>query len=187
MALLASTVPRVFTLAYIWVLTFGKGHEYFSNATGVVGAVTNGWQFNGSTTIESGLPFSPTLSNNASLNSDMPLRPKIIGNPLAGVSQNRNLWFNPAAYAVPGLYRFGDAARNSLRGPNLFTMDLSLAKNFPIRERINREFRWEAYNTLNRTSLALPNTNVDAGGTWGLVTDIAAPMRNMQFGLRFNW
>jgi hypothetical protein len=52
---------------------------------------------------------------------------------------------------------------------------------------MNLEFRWEAYNTLNRTNLALPNTNVDAGGTGGLITDIAVPMRNMQFGLRFNW
>jgi hypothetical protein len=29
---------QVFTLAHIWVLPFGKGHDYFSDATGIVGA-----------------------------------------------------------------------------------------------------------------------------------------------------
>jgi hypothetical protein len=53
--------------------------------------LTNGWQFNGITTIESGLPFSPTLSNNASLNSDMSLRPNIIGDPLAQTGEQRTL------------------------------------------------------------------------------------------------
>jgi hypothetical protein len=145
-----------------------------------------GWQFSGITSVESGLPFSPTLSNNASLNSDMSLRPNIIGDPYGSISQSRNLWFSPAAFAVPAQYAFGTAANNSLRGPNLFTMDLSLAKTFPIRERMNVQVRWEVFNALNRTNLALPNGNVDTA-TAGLITDITQPMRNMQFGARLSW
>ena len=178
---------HVFTLAHTLTLPFGRGHKYLSNATGVMRAVTAGWQFNGITTVESGLPFSATLGNNGSLNSDMSLRPDVVSNPFSGISQNRNQWFNPAAYAVPALYTFGDAAKNSLRGPNLFVMDLSLAKNFAITERLNLQFRWETFNALNRTNLALPNTNVDAGGTGGLITDVTSPMRNMQLGARVTW
>ncbi len=177
---------HAFTLAHTVILPFGKGRKYLSNVTGLARALTDGWQFNGITTVESGLPFSPTLSNNASLNSDMSLRPNIIGNPMAGISQSRNQWFNPAAYAVPAAYAFGNAARDSLRGPNLFDAGLSLTKNFALTERMNLQFRWEVYNALNRTNMGLPVTDVDNGSA-GLISSIASPMRNMQFGLRLAW
>lgn len=177
---------HVFTLAHTVILPFGKGHRFLSGATGIARQIVEGWQFNGITTVESGLPFSPALSNTASLNSDMSLRPNIVGDPFGGISQNRNLWFNPAAYAVPLPYLFGTAANNSLRGPNVFTMDLSLAKSFPITERLNLQFRWEVFNALNRTNLGLPNGNVDSSAA-GLITDITLPMRNMQFGGRLSW
>jgi len=175
---------QVLTVAHTVLLPFGKGQHWLNHTTGWKRQLTDGWQFAGITTVEQGLPFSPTLSNNGSLNSDMSLRPDQIGDPTKGISQNRNQWFNPAAYAVPALYTFGTAARNSVRGPNLFTMDLSLSKSFPIKERYNVQLRWEVFNALNRTNLAQPNTNVDAGGTAGLITDVQVPMRNMQIGAR---
>ncbi|HWB82512.1 MAG TPA: TonB-dependent receptor [Bryobacteraceae bacterium] len=177
---------QVLTVAHTWILPFGKGHKYLSNAQGIGRALADGWQFNGITTLESGLPFSPALSNNSSLNSDMSMRPDITGDPMSGISQSRLLWFNPAAYSVPGPYLFGNAARNSLRGPNLFTADLSLAKSFPVTERVSLQFRWEVFNAFNRTNLALPSTAVDAGQA-GRITDITSPMRNMQFGARLAW
>ena len=178
--------PHVFTLAHTVTLPFGPGHRYFAKGGRVAQAVIGGWQFSGITTLESGLYFSPALANNSSLNADMSLRPNITGNPTAGITQSRNQWFNPAAYAVPGAFLFGNASRNSLRGPNLFDMDLSLDKTFHLTERMGLQFRWEVFNALNRTNLALPATNVDTG-TAGLITDITAPMRNMQFGARLSW
>ena len=181
-----STREFVFTLAHTVYLPFGRGRRYLASASRVVDAVLGGWQFNGITTVYSGLPFSPTLSNNASLNSDMSLRPNQIGDPLKGISQNRNLWFNPASYAVPAPFLFGTAGNNSVRGPNLFTADWSLSKEFAITERFRLQFRWEVFNAFNRTNLALPVNAVDAGNA-GQITDIAVPMRNMQFGLRLGW
>ena len=40
---------------------------------------------------------------------------QIAADPYTGIHQNRNLWFNPAAYAVPALYRPGTAGRNVVR------------------------------------------------------------------------
>jgi hypothetical protein len=180
----------VFTLAHTFVLPFGKGHRMLSDVHGVTRGLVEGWQFNGITTLESGLPFSATLNNNASLNSDMSLRPDQTGNPLAGISQNRNLWFNPTAYVVPAQYTFGDAGRNALRGPDLFSADWSLSKSFALTERIKLQFRWEVYNAFNRTNLGLPDSAVDSG-TAGKIFDIASgptiTMRNMQWGLRLGW
>jgi hypothetical protein len=178
--------PHVFTLAHTLMLPFGRGQKYISNPTGVKRALVEGWQFNGITTFESGLPFSPSLSNTASLNSDMSLRPNITGDPTAGISQSRNQWFNPAVFAVPAPYLFGTAARNSIRGPNLFDADFSLAKTFSLTERFHLQFRWEVYNVFNRTNLGLPTNAVDNGSA-GLITDVASPMRNMQFGARLAW
>jgi len=177
---------NVFTLAHTYVLPIGPGHRFLSDAHGVTRVLAAGWEFSGITTWDGGLPFSPFLSNNASLNSDMSLRPNQIGDPFAGTPHDRNQWFNPAAYAVPGPFLFGGAGRNSLRGPILFSADWALSKNFVLTERVNLRFSWEAYNSWNNTNLSLPNNNVDAGNA-GQISSITLPMRNMQFGLRLGF
>ncbi len=181
---------HVFTLAHTLVLPFGRGHTLLADAHGFTRGLVEGWQFNGITSLSSGLPFTPTLNNNASLNSDMTLLPNINGNPTSGISQTRNLWFNPAVYSVPAPFTSGTAARNSLRGPDLFSAAWSLGKNFALTERYRLQFRWEVFNVFNRTNLGLPVSAVDAGNA-GVITDIQSGptlgMRNMQFGLRLNW
>ena len=81
---------------------------------------------------------------------------------LQGITQSRNLWFNPASFAVPPLYTFGDAGKDAITGPSLFRADWALVKDFNISERVKMQFRWEVYNVFNDTNLANPsNTNVD--------------------------
>jgi hypothetical protein len=176
----------VFNLSHEVILPFGPGQKFASGVHGFVRVLIEGWQWNGITSWLSGYPFSPVLSNNASLNSDMSMRPDIIGNP--GVSNpNPNGWFNPAAYAVPGPYLFGDASRNSLRGPGAFIANWSFVKNFKLNERMNLQFRWENFNIFNRQNLATPTNAVDGGSAAGKIFDVAEPMRNMQFALRLTF
>jgi hypothetical protein len=179
---------HVFSIGHTWVLPFGPGQPFLSGVTGIGKQIVSGWQFNGITQFQSGLPFSPSLNNTASLNSDVGLRPDLIGgadpyNVPGG--QNRTLWFNPSAYTIPALYQYGNAGRNSLRGPGLFTADWSFGKAFPIRERMSLTFRAELFNVFNRTNLANPNGAVDAGaGSAGVITSLSNPMRQTQLGLR---
>ncbi|HVW86665.1 MAG TPA: TonB-dependent receptor, partial [Bryobacteraceae bacterium] len=177
---------HVFTLAHTLELPFGRGRHYLAHGGTVTDAVLGGWNFRGITSVESGLPFSPALNNNANLNSDMSTRPDAIGDPYFGVTHDRNAWFSPAAYAAPGLYRFGTAGRNSLRGPGVFEADWSLDKSFVMAEKYRLEFRWEVFNALNWANLALPVNAVDNAAA-GLIQDIASPMRNMQFGLHLTF
>jgi hypothetical protein len=177
----------VLTIGHTYFLPFGKGQRYASNAHGVLGQIISGWQWSGFTTWETGFPFSATLSEQASLNSEMSLRPNQIAGALAGITQSRNLWFNPASFVVPPLYQFGDAGKDAITGPPLFAADWALVKDFTITERVKMQFRWEVYNVFNDTNLANPsNTNVDTP-TAGLITDVQSPMRNMQFGLHLTW
>ncbi len=163
------------------------GGRYLANGGRFVNGVFGDWAFRGITTYTSGLPFSPTLNNTANLNSNMGERPDLIGDPTAGFNQSANLWFNPAAYGIPPLYTFGNAGRNSLRGPNFFTADWSLSKGFKFTERVGLEIRWEVFNAFNRTNLGLPGTAVDPGAGGGVISGIQTclqcdAMRNMQFG-----
>ncbi|MEA2874445.1 MAG: hypothetical protein QOH67_4441, partial [Hyphomicrobiales bacterium] len=182
---------HVFSVGHTLDLPFGNGRAYLSNVHGVAAQIINGWEFTGITQYMSGLPFSPTLSNNASINADVTLRPDLASG--TGVydipgGQSRNLWYNPAAFTVPGPYRFGTAGRNILRGPNSFTANWSLFKTFTIAESKKLEFRWETFNLFNRANLANPSGQVDAGpGVSGVVTNVATNMRQMQVGLHLRF
>ena len=174
-----------FTLAHTVELPFGPGKKFFAGAHGVVKALVANWAFRGVTSYYSGLPFSPSISNQAFLNSDETSRPQLVGDPTAGLDQTRNRWFNPAAFTTPPPYTFGSAGRNSLRGPNFFEADWSLAKAFSFTERVKLDLRWEVFNALNRTNLAQPNTDVLSGAAGTIqdiqITPVSGP-RNMQLG-----
>jgi hypothetical protein len=132
--------------------------------------------------LEAGNYFTPVLANNASLNSTIGLRPDQISS--ASVSNpSRSRWFNPAAYAVPALYTYGNAGKGSLAGPGFATVDMSLAKAIAVTERAKLELRWDIFNAFNRTNLGNPNNAVDTS-TAGVISGIVDFKRRMQVGAR---
>jgi hypothetical protein len=176
----------VFNIGHSYILPFGPGQRWLSGVHGVARHLVEGWQWTGGTSLLSGYPFSPALSNNSSLNADMSLRPDKAGDPSVP-NPSRNGWFNPNAYRVPAPFKFGNASRNSLRGPGVAVADWALFKNFRLSEAVKVQFRWEVFNAFNRTNLSNPTNNVDAGDAAGKIFGIAEPMRNMQFALRLEW
>ena len=104
-------------------------------------------------------------------------------------------WFNPAAFAAPAGNQYGTAGRNSIRQPYLMRGDIALAKNFPITERHQFQYRLEIFNVF---SLWHSNFNggiqgnLQAGNFGSLVpidTDSSGkPLpENMQSGIRNLW
>lgn len=184
---------HVATFGHVWALPFGKGQKFLPDAKGVVRHIVEGWQFTGVTLFQSGLPFTPSLANTASINSDIGTRPDIVdGASLLDVpgGQSRDLWFNTAAFKIPAQYKFGTSGLTILRGPNFMNADWALFKKFPISETKSLQFRWETFNTWNRTNLNRPNTQVDAGpGNAGRITSLlpTVAMRQMQLALRFEF
>jgi hypothetical protein len=65
-------------------------------------------------------------------------------------------WFNQSAFADPAAGTYGNFARNSIFGPGLEDVDLSLFKNTHITERVNAQFRAEMFNLFNHLNLANP-------------------------------
>lgn len=84
------------------------------------------------------------------------------------------------------LFTFGNSGRNSLRGPGINNIDLSLFKHFKIRERTDLEFRTEFLNALNHTQFLLSGNSSSAAGftdTFGQITQARDP-RIIQFALK---
>ena len=64
---------------------------------------------------------------------------------------------------MPTAGTFGNVSRGSLRGPRLISFDTSLFKKFTINERLNLQFRAEAFNIFNHTNFSHPNQIVFSG------------------------
>jgi hypothetical protein len=175
------------SISNVWQLPFGRGQRFGANLNRVTDLVAGGWEFSGITTVTSGTPFTPNVSNAPLLNADFnSVRPDKIGDPNVA-NRNRTEWFNPASFTAPqGLYRDGNTGRNSLVGPRTFLMNLSLSKVFTITEGNTIQFRWENYNALNHVNLNTPNNYIDESDA-GQITSIAAEMRQMQFGLHLRF
>ncbi|MCW5982147.1 MAG: TonB-dependent receptor [Bryobacteraceae bacterium] len=184
---------HVATIGHTLALPFGPGQPLLNTVSGFGRHIVEGWQLSGVSLFQSGRPFSPTLSNNASLNADAGLRPdQVPGSDPSEVpgGQNRDRWFEPSVFSIPAPFQFGNAGRNSIRGPGQVQLDWALHKAFRFTETKRLTFRWEVFNFINRANLNIPNTNIDAGaGALARITalETGANMRNMQLGLRFDF
>jgi hypothetical protein len=197
-----------FVLSYVYDLPFGSGKKHLGDAGRGLDALVGGWQLNGITVVQSGLPFSPLVSSGSAAIVAGPggaVRPDIVGNPnrpgpvaanpgcIAPTSvHNRTNWFNPCAFVVPTA-AFGDAGRNSLVGPKFVNFNFSIFKNFSITERWKLQFRTEIFNIFNHTNLGLPNPNINLAGAGQITTTVnqaqltAQTSRLVQFALKLNF
>jgi hypothetical protein len=175
------------TLTNVWQLPYGRGRRWGSSNGKALDAVLGGWSLDGTTTLASGRPFSPMVSNTASVNADFNgVRADIIGNPhIANPSPAE--WFNVAAYTDPQQpYRDGTASADSLWGPAMYVVNLALAKTFTLTETKTLEIRWENFNAFNIDNYGQPNNTIDVSGA-GQITNTQTPMRQMEFGLHFRF
>jgi len=177
--------PYSWVTAAVWELPFGRGKAFAGDLNRTAETLIGGWQLSGIYNFEAGQYFTPTLANNASLNSTIGLRPNITGSPIVS-NHNRYLWFNPNAFSVPAPYVYGDSGRNIILGPRFSSADLSLQKTFAFSERVHLALKWDAFNAFNHENLANPNASVDTS-TAGQITGIVDFRRRMQIGAQLTF
>jgi hypothetical protein len=176
------------TFTHNWDIPVGRNRHWKLGNNVIADAVLGDWRLSGVHTFGTGLPFTPTVANAPLLNDPdfNGVRAEVIGNPSVS-NPNANQWFNVAAYSEPlQPFRQGTAGRNSLRGPKQWESDLSLSKNLLLSERFKLELRADAFNVFNHVNLANPSSQIDSSGA-GQITAIQLPMRQMQFGLHFQF
>jgi hypothetical protein len=149
-------------------------------------AAVGGWALSGIWTWQSGLPFSVTSGVDNARSGTGGQLADVTGDPDLGGSRSRaeqvNGWFDTSAFAPNALGTFGNAGRNSLRGPRFATVDLGLQKTFPVAGAVKTQLRVEAFNVFNNVNLGLP-VSARNNGNFGRILSAYSP-RIMQLALR---
>ncbi len=217
----ATDVRHLASINGTYDLPFGHARAFLPNASPVLDKAVGGWSLSAIANLQSGFAFSPQLGYNPTGSGDTrnPVRPDI--NPaFHGSLYPRKVgeWFNPNAFSAPlstlsaktGAITggaVGNLGRDTLTGPGLAELDLSLLKTtrFGPGERYNLQFRSEFFNILNHSNFTTPNaityasaptlTAATSGGalvytapaispTAGVITATATTSRQIQFGLK---
>jgi hypothetical protein len=183
-------IPHRFVLSSIYELPFGRGRPWGNSASGLANWLIGGWQINGITIYQSGLPLAIAASNTAGL-----FNPRTNANNngrsgnLTGRAQDRlTRWFDTSVFSQPAPFTFGNASAriHNLRAHGTRNFDLSLFKEFQPAEKFKVQFRMEALNAFNTVQFSAPNTSVTST-SFGFVAAQANAPRQIQFGLKLLW
>jgi hypothetical protein len=173
-ALSSFDVPHRFTASFNYLPPAPAGRA--------LRTALGGWQVNGIVTVQSGQPFTPYTSQFDPYTNQSFNRLVAIGDP------RRNLpagyAYNPAAFELPAIGTFGASGRNIIRGDGYRSANLSLFRNFAVRESMRLQLRLEAENSLNQVNYQGPIT--DQSTSPGLFV-AAAPPRLVQLGLKISF
>ena len=155
------------------------------------------WQPSVSAIVQSGLDFSPIMILDFSGSGNgLTQRPSLVpgADPYCH-PKGRDCWLNPASFAPPAPYTFGNVGNNSLFGPGAIIVNTALARIFQIREGQQLEFRWEVFNVPNHANL-YPSQTAFVAPTFGQPTPASTAglgalnqtvndPRIMQFALKY--
>ncbi|HEX5082376.1 MAG TPA: TonB-dependent receptor [Blastocatellia bacterium] len=183
--------PHLLNAFYTYELPFGKG-RMFNPENKVVNALVSGWRITGITRYASGTPLGPfTASCNvpqagtcwASYNPAFTGNVKLEGD--GGVAP----FINVNAFISPASFTYGNTpARGAygLRNPHFFNQDVSLARNFQIREGLRFVFGADSYNLFNNVRLGSINTNITNANFGKAAAQVNLP-RVFQFKARIEF
>lgn len=182
-------------LTYVYDLPFGRGKKFLTG--GVPSALLGGWRIAGIQTYSSGTPISigTTVSFPIYNGTNRATVPSYDGwrAPTKGGSFDPavDTFLQPASFfGTQPTTQFGNETRYNpkLRSWPGYNENISLARSITLKEDKRLDFRWEAFNLLNRTAFG----SLSGGGTlqnanFGLWRTQSNTQRRMQVSLKFYW
>jgi hypothetical protein len=191
-------------------LPFGKGKEWLNNSR-IGNAIAGGWSLQPAVQLRTGYPFDVSGSGCTAFSYNgcrvflapgRTLASSIKPKQLRGISN----WFDPTAFSqdplvatfagTPGSYTSaarlqpnlqGWVTRNVGRGPGTASFDFSAIKAFKVYERVNAQFRAEAYNIVNHGIFSNPSGALGTPTSVGKITSTSADNRSIQLALKVLW
>ncbi|MGB6460530.1 MAG: hypothetical protein WBG02_11245, partial [Candidatus Acidiferrum sp.] len=183
---------------WIYDLPFGHNRYIGKDMPGWADRIVGGWSYSGIWTWRTGFPLSTTtgsfpVSNYLGGGNGSPA---VLTGSMAGTggsihNESGALQYFADPTTVLGQFSNPLAGqsgnRNDLRGPGYWTIDAALLKNIKLTERLNLQFRAEAFNLFNHENFQPPNTNINSS-TFGVLSLTAGEgARQMQFALRLEF
>jgi hypothetical protein len=149
--------------SFVYELPFGRKH------------VLGGWQLNGIGFWRSGLALTVSQSGTMQSTGIGNNRPNLVeGKTGAAADPTIDQWFDPTAFVrTEPTGTFGNIGRNTLRGPEIFNIDMSLVKHTQI-GRLDTELRIETFNLLNHPQFG-PPARTFGNADFGRITSSANP------------
>ena len=189
--------PHVAQATLVYQLPFGAGHNLNSRSK-VVSGILSHWQLSGLFTFTTGAPLSITGTCTGGGIIDASCYPNYNPNFSGSVWQNGtpgtgNLattpYLNKAAFVDPSAYTAGNIARSAPLGlfaPHIADLDMSVRREFVIREKVRLAFQADAFNINNAVHFAAPGTGIDSA-TFGIFSSMANQPRKLQFSARLSF
>jgi hypothetical protein len=196
----AFDTPHRMVTSVLYDLPVGKGKR-LDIKNPIVNTIFGGWELGGILTLQSGQAGNLSIGgvDNAGTGSGGYDRPNATGTSpyLDNPTPTRYFSLDAFVEAPPG--QFGNAGRNSIRGPGIIQFDAEIHKQFrlPYKEGHLLQFRVEAFNAPNHPNWGMPNLNILSGAArsgmpntaahqnFGVVTSTSTSMRQIQFGLKY--
>jgi trimeric autotransporter adhesin len=152
-----SNTDQRHVFAFTAQYTTGMGIGGKALMSGWKGAVYKEWTIQTSINTASGTPLTPidggtTVSGTGVTGS---VRPNLVGSPYANVQAG--YYLSPAAYAAPS-GSWGNARRNSIEGPDQFSMNASMNRTFRLHDKYTLDAQLNATNVLNHVVISGYNT-----------------------------
>jgi len=193
-------IPQALKGTAVYELPFGMGKP-FMNQNAILDAALGGWRISGTFIYQDGTPFTVLDSGVF----DYSQAGNVFANPIAGMSPTSGscpatsttpavpvhtlgCWFNTAAFqtaAEQPVAAFGYGRRNTLFGPKLSDVNLSLAKTWHYKERAGLTLRADFVNAFNHPSFGLPNNDLNSGIS--KITTLSNGPRTIQLGARISF
>jgi carboxypeptidase family protein len=166
-----------------YVLSANYAMPFAKTRRGVMSHVVKNWEVGSIFTVQSGLPFTPSIATDPA-NTGTSLRPDRIGR---GLIDPRTLArdFDSSAFRVPQQFTFGNSGRNILYRRGFKNWDFIAVRNFPLHERLRLQFRGEFFNFTNTPAFGGPVTNIQAGNAGQILS--AGEPRSIQLALKLIW
>jgi hypothetical protein len=173
--------PHRLVMSGSYELPFGPGKPFGAASGPVFGRIIGGWVLNGIFIVQPGAPLNWEDRNVIYYGGDLNLDPHRVN----GSFDTTRFQTDSRAQLDRNIRTFPSRFSN-LRQDGVKNVDLSVIKDTKITERVNLQYRFEAFNAFNRPTFNAPSlTPTDRN--FGEITGQANLNRTVQMGLRLKW
>jgi hypothetical protein len=177
-----------FVNTYVYDLPFGRSRRWLRS--GPASWILGGWQTAGILSLQTGFPFTINLTgdtaNVGAGTGGIFIRPNVVPGQnwqLSGDARSAAHYFNTAAFALPAAGTFGNLGKNTIIGPGLIGLDLTMGRVVRINERFSIQFRGEVFNAINHPNWVQVGRIINTPATFGQALNQLDP-REFQFGAK---